>query len=69
MWCTMVFIIKHSVLPFDTARTISFSNFEAISIVGIFGVELKVLDPKMNDDGCIVHDIMMKILQILLLVA
>jgi hypothetical protein len=64
----MMLLIEHSVLPLHTAGTDSL-HFEAISIVGIFGVELKVLDPKVNDDGCIVHDVMMKVLKILLLVA
>lgn len=55
----MKFVVEHSVFPLDSTWIISFSNFKTISIVGILGVELKVLDPKMNDNGCVVHNIMM----------
>lgn len=60
--------IEHPVFPLNSSWTSS-THFKAISIVGIFGVELEVLDPEMNDDGCIVHDVVMKVLQVLLLVA
>ena len=64
----VMFIIKHSVLPLYSPHIIGSVNFKAVSIMSILDIMGEVCCPEMDDDWCVVHDVVMQVLEVFLFV-
>ena len=65
----MKFIIKHSVLPLNSAHIIGSVNFKAVSIMSILDIMGEVCCPEMDDYWCVIHDVVMQVLEVFLFMA
>lgn len=60
----VVVAIEHAIFPFHSSRAPS-PDFELVTIVRIFDIVFEIEgDIHVNDDGCVVHDVVMEVLQI-----